>query len=231
MITDNQTHNLVINLNNKNMKNTIIIIISLLTFFSCKAQIIKPIYDVEDLPEYDTTYYKDVDNDYNNFIGTWRWQDGNTSLTFIFHKVEYVEHIGLGDFFDHLIGEYIYIENGVEIINTLPSPILTNPDGTPNIAKPDPLDNNINSYDIRTSHGYIPPCEECAPNTRFVIAHLNDPLRPKVEGRISMGHFTENGVEKIKANIGVSFIDRYVTYTGPTTLTIPDGIYTFTKVE
>ncbi len=86
------------------MKNTFAILISLLTFLSCKAQI-APIYNIEEVTLYDNMYYKDVDNDYNNFVGTWRWQDGNTTLTFVFNKVEHVEHVGLGDYFDHLIGE------------------------------------------------------------------------------------------------------------------------------
>jgi len=62
-------------------------------------------------------YYKDLNNVMDNFEGTWLYTNGTTSLKIIlvkktmFFDEEYYE--------DLMIGEYQYIENGIEKINTL----------------------------------------------------------------------------------------------------------------
>lgn len=62
-------------------------------------------------------YYKDLNNEMNNFEGTWLYTNGTTSLKIILvKKVMFFE----GDYYEDLmIGEYQYIENGIEKINTL----------------------------------------------------------------------------------------------------------------
>ena len=208
----------------------ILITLSIFSLFSCKAQI-TPIYLVDDEIYYDNTYYKDVDNDFNTYEGTWKWEDGNTSLTIIFNKVtNYTD--GDGDYYDFLVGEYQFIENGVEKVNSFPEPIINDTNGTPIIVNQDPYGNNIMSYDIRTDKGYFPPCTECPTNTRFILLDISDPTRTKVDGMISMARFIEGGIEKIRARIRTTFVlNEDGNYSGPTSLTIPEGVITLIKIE
>lgn len=212
------------------MKNIIIITISFFALFSCKAQI-TPIYLVDDEIYYNNTYYKDVDNDFNAYVGTWKWEDGNTSLEIIFNKIIHYD-IGNGDYSDLLVGEYKYIEDGVEKVNSFP-PLMQNiPGETPNIVANQSEINNIESFDIRTDKGYFPPCIECLPNTRFILLDISDPTRPKVDGMISMARYIEGGIEKIRAKIRTTFVlNEDGNYSGPTTISIPYGVITLTKVE
>jgi len=66
-------------------------------------------------------YYKDLNNVMDNFEGTWLYTNGTTSLKIIlvkktmFFDEEYYEQY----YEDLMIGEYQYIENGIEKINTL----------------------------------------------------------------------------------------------------------------
>ena len=185
---------------NEKMKN-IFKILSVLFLISCKAQTITPLYPVDSSPTNEiivNQYYKDVDNDYNPYVGTWKWESGNNSLTIIFNKVVYNNN-GHGDFSDLLVGEYQYIENGVELVNTFP---LIEPIGIPNIVnQEDPWENNIVSIRIADTHKGIPPCPECAPNTRFIILEISDPTKPNLMGDIVMARFVESSVEKIRARI------------------------------
>ncbi|PWK20850.1 DUF6705 family protein [Xanthomarina spongicola] len=197
---------------------------------SCKAQSITPLYPVTSNQTNETItnrYYKDVDNDYNPYVGIWKWESGNNSLTIIFNKFEHYPS-GSGDYFDFLLGEYKYTENSVELVNTFP---LIEPIGVPNIVnQEDPLNNNISSIVITTIDRGFPPCPECAPNTRFIILSISDPTKPGLWGEIKMARFVEGGVEKIRAKINMKFNENAsIDYSGPDNITIPDGVYTFIK--
>ena len=63
-------------------------------------------------------YYKDINFVLNPFVGTYVYTDGNTSLKIIFQKKEMSSARGLYNQ-DLLIGEYQYIKDGVEKVNTL----------------------------------------------------------------------------------------------------------------
>ncbi|TYA52454.1 DUF6705 family protein [Formosa maritima] len=201
----------------------------LIMFISCKAQNIVPIFNDTgvDLPE-NNAYLKDVDNDYNPYVGTWKWESGNNSLTIIFNKLEQYTS-GDGDYSDLLLGEYQYIENGVELVNTFP---LIEPIGIPNIVNQEDAmrNNNIVSYSITTNDIGFPPCPECAPNTRFIILSIKEPTKPGLWGGIVMARFVESGVEKIRAKITMRFNENAsINYSGPEIITIPVGVYTFIK--
>ena len=79
-----------------------------------------PILSLENRNPFETqagAYYKDLNNVMNNFEGTWLYTNGATSL-----KIILVEKIMFFDeeyYEDLMIGEYQYIENGIEKINTL----------------------------------------------------------------------------------------------------------------
>ena len=69
-------------------------------------------------------YLKDLDGVRANFVGTWRYSSGNKE--FILHIYNWDMKSqgnwwGQGEYWrDALVGNYIYKENGVEIINTTP---------------------------------------------------------------------------------------------------------------
>src|SRR5690606_854834 len=93
------------------------------------------------------TYYKDTNNVYNQFEGEWLWQSGNNSLRIILQKKEQVYHqVKEWYYEDMLVGEYQYIENGVEKINTL--------------ANINSQHNNILNSDILTTLFFM-SCDVC----------------------------------------------------------------------
>ncbi|RWX01056.1 DUF6705 family protein [Flavobacterium cerinum] len=101
------------------MKRLILFLI-ILPFWNCKAQSpIKSLYN--DPQEENGAYYKDFNNELDTFVGTWKYTNGSTSLTITLKK-KVMQFFSDGDvnfYEDILIGEYKYIENGVEKINTL----------------------------------------------------------------------------------------------------------------
>ncbi|WP_179377381.1 DUF6705 family protein [Winogradskyella wichelsiae] len=102
------------------MKKTITLITVLiftLSFFNCKAQ--TPIKSIDSLgwDNLNNAYYKDLNNQLNDFEGTWLYTNGTTSLKIVLEKKLMIYN---GEYYEDLIvGEYQYIENGVEKINTL----------------------------------------------------------------------------------------------------------------
>ncbi|MCW4468033.1 hypothetical protein OGH69_03570 [Flavobacterium sp. MFBS3-15] len=144
-----------------------IFIIALLFGMGCRAQTpIKSLY--EDDTDISGAYYKDLYNDLDNFVGTWKYTDGTTSLTITLEKREMqVFNNGKNHYYaDFLVGEYKYIENGVEIINTLPR--LTS-----NIINPWNF-NIVGNIIVGPNSQY---CLNCGPNDRKVVLGFNDPTR------------------------------------------------------
>lgn len=97
----------------------VLIIISAVT---CKAQ--SPVYSLatDNYGETQNAYYKDVDHDLQNLVGTWKYTEGVETLKIILKEKQqqYTEGVWANYFRDVLYGEYIYTdENGVEIINSL----------------------------------------------------------------------------------------------------------------
>ena len=98
------------------MKNIFIILLAIVATH-CKAQ--TPIVDLQtwDGDIIPNMYLKDTNNVLNPFEGTWLYTNGTTSLKIILVKksmkllATYYE--------DLIIGEYQYVENGVEKFNSL----------------------------------------------------------------------------------------------------------------
>ncbi|MBV7267944.1 DUF6705 family protein [Winogradskyella luteola] len=97
----------------------LILILSIITTLSCKVQ--SPIVPIDSDEYSENIYYRDIDGVFDPFIGTWVWQDGNNSITIEIVKLEQVYYEGHNykEYRDRLIGKIKYIENGVEIFNTL----------------------------------------------------------------------------------------------------------------
>lgn len=193
----------------------IILTFSIMGLYTCKAQNIVPLSNIpEDTPG--ITYYKDTDNDFNNFEGTWKWENGNSSLTIQLQKIEM--HLLGKDYYDSIIGEYQYIADGEIQNNSLPLTLNSNATYSHNI------------YGGIITPKSAPPCNECASNTRFVKLRLIEPENPQLRGAITMGYFVENGIEKIKVRIYNTNDGFHVDYTGPTELKIPENsIFTLVK--
>lgn len=101
----------------------IIFIISIIATISCKAQ--SPIISMvefennDDLQLSEGSYLKDVENKLQPFVGTWQWTDGSSTFTVVIEKIEMVYESYSNNYSDYLVGKYKYVENGVEIVNTL----------------------------------------------------------------------------------------------------------------
>jgi len=111
----------------KQNKTLVVLTILLVNLFSCKAQT-NTINITERcngnspyLSWYDgELYLKDINNLYANYVGTWKWQDGNREfiLTLI-KQTKFHFNEGNDDYYeDRIVGYYIYKENNVELINT-----------------------------------------------------------------------------------------------------------------
>ncbi|MDP5158075.1 MAG: hypothetical protein NWQ07_05805 [Flaviramulus sp.] len=211
------------------MRNLIILLICV-TALACKAQSpILPLYN-DNSTGYPPNghYLKDIDNNLDPFVGEWKWVIGSSSLTIQFVKVEmyhreYPNYSNTGTisrYYDALVGEYQYIENGIEQINLLP--IIYNNEYI--------YDFSIAGYIITNNEKGIIPCVECNQDIRVVQLSFKEPQNPQLLGKIYMTHFIENGIEKIRARIfNIGIADLTAEYTGPRGLKVPEGIYTFIK--
>ena len=97
------------------MKRIIFLTLIAIITISCKAQTV-PLY--ASYREYTQgTYIKDTFNEMNKFEGTWQYTNGTDSLTIVMQKKT---HIYNGEYYeDLLIGEYRFVSNGTEVVNTL----------------------------------------------------------------------------------------------------------------
>lgn len=104
----------------KLLKITVIYLVAI----GCKAQ--SPVINIEDQDgsSLQNVYYKDNNNILNPFEGTYLYTNGSTSFKIILQKKAMV-YDGF-EFADFLVGEYRYVENGVEKINTLNNLTTTN---------------------------------------------------------------------------------------------------------
>lgn len=99
------------------MKQLFIIMTLFAMSVNCKAQ--NPILDISErdgLNSITGVYYKDTHNLLDSFVGTYVYTNGSTSLKIVLQKKK---SFNTRYYEDLLIGEYQYIENGIEKINTL----------------------------------------------------------------------------------------------------------------
>ena len=205
------------------MKHIIIILIAL-SLLNCKAQTVVSMnnngnYGAEGF------YFKDINNDFNTFEGTWLYTDGNSSLKVTFQKK--INNHDLSEIsnyhFDALVGEYQYIENGAEKVNTLLNI---------NNNHSDPYDYNLIAISV-WKYGQN-SCTNCEPGNKVVKARFNQPDCDIISSpQMIFRHYIESGVEKLHLN----FISG--TYVGnplgiePTCqdYAIPFGQYTLIKQD
>jgi hypothetical protein len=158
---------------------------------AAKGQTIIPLDTYQEIFIHNSgAYYKDTNNLFNTFEGTWQWDNPATNETFIMVlKKEYVDDTAEeGYSYDLLVGEYFYRKNGTVEANTLAN--INNPNVVGNYHA-------ISGIVILRAHNK-PPCPECTPTDKRMLLTLNDEDDPdNVIQNIVLRHFTENGVEKI----------------------------------
>ena len=197
---------------------TIIYLSFILLCLACKAQYnVVPLDGTEqntsiinpNLPD----YYKDLNNDLDAFVGTWKYQNGNTSFTISLKKVEQAETFG-NNITDKLIGEYRYVENGIEIVNSLPG-----------FNNPSLAENNLRGS-VFTYAKYFPNCSACDQLKPRIKLIMRDPGRTSILLRLVLQYFSENGQEKL---MGFPFIDAIILPLENTETRIPEQEYIFIK--
>jgi len=206
------------------MKKNIIIIVVMLLAFSVKSQT-KSLY--EDEYAIKDAYYKDLYNDLDRYIGTWKYTSGSISLTIILQK-KLRQHVldEVYDFYeDVLVGEYMYVENGIVKANTLSQLNLN-------------LNLEANKYNIVgniIAGPNSPYCLNCGPNDRKVLLQFIDPDReiPGYESEMIFQRADDATVEKLKLKFRT--ISGLIAEVGVepefTEYTIPFGEYVLTKVN
>jgi hypothetical protein len=130
--------------------------------------------------------FVDADSDLEPYVGTWLFQQGNTSFKIILQKKTQSYDSELNSYFDMLIGEYEYIENGVTIVNTLP--LL-------NDTSIGDFNHNINGYSLRRNFNTEPG------NVRRVKLEIRDPEYPYLRDFILLRHYVDIGhyIEMLKS--------------------------------
>lgn len=196
------------------------IVLVLLTFciFNCKAQV-SALFEGDDVYTPNSgLYYKDVDNDFDKFVGTWKWIDNSNSWTVVLKKILQIDD-GDGYTYDALYGEYQYIENGIEKVNTL---------ANINDSNIHPLSHKISNPLIIANH-HLPQCLDCEVNERRISITIEHPNFSQITGELIMRYRNEGGVEKIYLNI----LDGQGKFTlnegDPTNIDIPLGEYVLIK--
>ncbi len=201
-------------------------------FIECKAQ--TPIIDIYDTQQVrgsiENAYYKDISNFRNQYVGQWLYTNGSTTLKLVFAEKNqiYTENAPKNFYEDYLVGEYQYIENGVEKINTLNNLSI-------NYGN-DVYQHNLLSISCIWFPSTYPKCLECSSNERRLRMFLEEPaLRD-----ISLGNsfilraFSENGIQKLKvwfingSGNGV-ILDENGNPSNITRFTLPFGEYTLIK--
>ena len=213
------------------MKNTHIIFFLFSVIFGCRAQ--SPIIDLygnEDYGNVQNAYYKDINNFHQQYVGTWLYTNGTTSLKLVFiEKKQILTNYGTKSFYeDYLIGEYQYIENGIEKVNTL-SNLNSNHNNM--------YDFNLLNVSCIWFPSTRPRCGECNTNEKRLRMGLNEPSRRSIKGLANsfvLRVFTEGNTQKLK----VWFVDEsmqgliFDENDNPSTITnfsLPYGEYSLIK--
>ncbi|MCA1966259.1 MAG: hypothetical protein LDL23_06370 [Flavobacterium sp.] len=199
------------------MKNLNILVVLLLSI-NCKAQ--TPIVDISEsemgLPN--GYYIKDLLNLLNPFEGTYVYTNGADTLKIVL--VKKVLQYNSQYYEDLIIGEYQYIENGVEKANTLPNV---------NITYLNQRRHNIDGNFLVDKNFRVWQCPDCSATEK----RLNTLLKDVVSGRFAdliMRRTTEGGQEVMKINI--TNISRVIEIEGQPTapdFALPIGEFTLIK--
>lgn len=192
-------------------------IILVLTIISCKAQsIIVPIASGDPFEKTPNYYLKDINNEFNKFEGTWKYQNGDIEITFKLKKEEHYQALPQSNYQDLLVGEYQYITNGLVLVNTLDdfdNPLLSG------------YEHNISGRNFK--HRLPSSCVDNSDVAEIKISmHINHPTEEFTEGILFLRYVNDNGVEKLQACI---YDNTTMGNIPDARIDIPDGYYEFIK--
>lgn len=168
----------------------IIIILIVMTTLSCKAQ--SPIVSLKDFKNVEITngvYYKDIDGDLNQYVGTWKYTNGTTSLTIKFKKI--VQYYNGECYEDVLVGDYKYIEKAnvlVDFLNRVDNPIIND------------AQHYITGNTIIYPNQFI-TCDDCTTLERRIKLDFTDPERTYLVNAVTLRYINDNGIQKIQLNL------------------------------
>lgn len=171
------------------MKNVFLIFIFSLSFF--KGQTVTIDIRDSELNQPDGYYSKDISNLLDSFVGTYLYTNGNTSLKIVLEKK--VKQYNGRYYEDLIIGEYQYIVNGVEKINTL--------------SQLNTVYSNQNRHKISGNHiitnnnTRLWKCPQCAPNEKRLGLGILDAATQR-SAMIFMRRTTINGQQVMQVKIG-----------------------------
>ena len=199
------------------MKNLNILVLLLLSI-NCKAQ--TPIVDISesemDLPN--GYYIKDLHNLLNPFEGTYVYTNGADTLKIVL--VKKVLQYNSQYYEDLIIGEYQYIENGVEKANTLPNI---------NITYLNQRTHKIDGNFLVGKNHRAWKCPECS----ITELRLKTTIQDVISGRFAdliIRRTTEGGQEVMKINITNISGGVYTIVEGPPpAFALPIGEFTLIK--
>ena len=170
------------------IKNLNILVVLLLSI-NCKAQ--SPVLDISDsgtgLPN--GYYLRDNNNLLNTFEGTYQYTNSNTILKIVL--VKKIQQYNQEFYEDLIIGEYQYIENGIEKINTLTE--------INNVY----IEQRFHKIDINflvNNNFKLFPCLDCFSNEKRLYASILDPSTNSYAD-IVIRKTIINGQEALKINI------------------------------
>jgi hypothetical protein len=205
------------------MKKTFIIAIAMFTL-SCYAQTpILPLETCKGSQNTPNAYYKDINLILNQFIGTWKYASGQDTLIIKFKKIEmfYYQSTEVNYYKDFLVGEYRYVKNGVELINS-----LSNFDN-----ELDPFDYSIWGSSI-FSNNRNPICDNCSPNQKRMKLAFTDNERPLTFGDMMLRRIFQVGAEKLEVGISCGVIVYNVDNPPPYfDCNVPSTDFILTKVQ
>lgn len=208
------------------MKKIIYLIIVLAVSINCKAQItIVPLQDRVPGETMSNHYIADVEGVLNPYVGTWLYTDSTTSLKIVLRKEVNDDNGYYHE--DVLYGEYQYIKDGVEKINTLSQ--------IDNVYTAQ-SNHTIGGNYIITGQEFISygRCDDCGENEKRVLVFMGDPLTGGNAGNLVMRRITVSGQPAISAMIhfgglkttGSTLEDMNTVFVGST---VPNGTYILIK--
>jgi len=179
----------------------------------CKAQ--SPILplDYNPLNLVEGAYYKDLNDELTKFTGTWKYTNGTTSFTIVFQKKAMFFNSEDNYYEDILIGEYKYIENGVEKVNTLPNLTI----------------NYANQYKYNIA-GLILYPDTIITNPKKIELNFNDPEREYLNRAIRVKYIPAQGT--VPAKIEVKWTGNMSVLpneNSPTEIRVPEQDYILEK--
>jgi len=207
-----------------------VLLISFITSVTIQAQTPLQTVDLFNSNTYyamNGVYYKDTQGYFNQYVGTWLYTNGTTSLKITFQK-KYFTQQSTGTFYtDDLIGEYEYKVNGATVFNTL---------NNLNISHTSPYDYNLFSSRRVPNDG----CYQCTVPEQRLVMRYDEPTNDNemLDGTFIMHTINENGQVKLYVklntnnNNGLNWSKTNPDLPANTTqLTLPEGIYIFNKVN